>query len=183
MVRSPSYTQTTSAFLLTGNPQLQPSGSWLSQKQARVLGKALKLLTSPHLFLIAENSVPAFVRGHCTMCLDFREDLAAVTSELLGEVAPSTWIPVRHFWDPGYTGPLGERESVIAGLTDERNGAVPGHPKVPCFPSPKSFLGHSQNLFLFPTSKGNDRLCIFVLFRNDLKNIIQRLISLKCDRH
>ncbi|ELK29637.1 Eukaryotic translation initiation factor 6 [Myotis davidii] len=51
-VRSPSYTQTTSAFVLTRTPELQPSGCWLSfpvtdfQNQARVRGETLKPLTS-----------------------------------------------------------------------------------------------------------------------------------------
>lgn len=96
------------------------------------------------------------------MGLDFREDLAAVTLPEPGEVAPPAWTPVRHcqavFLGPDYTGPLAERGCVIVGLADETNGAAPGHPKVPCFSPPRSFLGHSQNLFLSPTFKGNDRL-------------------------
>lgn len=60
-------------------------------------------------------------------------------------------------------------------------GATALHCKAPLF-SPK-LLKATQTLTFVPTPQGNDTLCISVLFINDLKNIIQRLISLKCDRH
>lgn len=158
-VRSPSYTQTTSAFVLTRTPELQPSGSWLSfpvtdfQNQARFRGETLKPLTSPVPYCRERGS--CFCSGHCTVGLDGREDLAAVTLPEPGEVAPPAWTPVRHcqavFLGPDSTGPLGERGCVIA---DETNGAAPGYLKVPCFSPPRSFLGHSQNLFLSPHIQG-----------------------------
>lgn len=54
---------------------------------------------SPRLSLIAENWVLTFVPGHCTMCLDLREDLAVVTLPILlpGEVAPAAGTPVKHY--------------------------------------------------------------------------------------
>lgn len=60
-------------------------------------------------------------------------------------------------WDPVTLGllgqPFGEGGYLIAGPADEMYGATPRHPKAPYFPSPRSFLGHSQILIFVPTFK------------------------------
>lgn len=100
IVRSPPYTQTTSAFLLTRTLQLQPSGSWLSQNQARVLGKTLKLLTSPHLtcsLLLRTRLLLLFVVIARYALTSEKTLLQRLPELLLGEVAPPAWIPGRHY--------------------------------------------------------------------------------------